>query len=203
MITEIEKKVKVAVYQKGKEGTNCCGDRYFYKETAHGFICALADGLGSGQYAEESAQIVIDTIKDNPFATDEALVNECVSRLWGKRGVVLGILKLDFKTDTYSFSSIGNIGMIKVMNDKKRHRHIPWAGYLAGYKRKLKTTEGKLEYGMNFYMFSDGVTDKELSFSTLNKDVDEAIKTFKCISSESIRMDDTTFIAMGYRKNQG
>lgn len=195
----INKKVEVAVYQKEKEGTHYCGDRFYYEETDTGFICALADGLGSGEFAEESAQIVIDIIKESPFASNEDIVSKCASKLWGKRGVVLGILKMDFKTGTYTFSSIGNIGVITVSKDKKKSRNIPSSGYLAGYKRSLKVVEGKLEQGMKFFMFSDGVTDKELSFSMLHQDVDKVINSFQCISSEKVRSDDTTLIAMGYK----
>lgn len=203
MITETDHKVEVAVYQKEKAGANCCGDHYFYTETDQGFICALADGLGSGQEAKESAQIVIDAIKDNPFANEDLLIEQCVGRLWGKRGVVLGILNLNFTTNTYRFSSIGNIGMIRMTSKHKRYRHIPCAGYLAGYKRELKITEGKLEDGMNFFMFSDGITDQELSCLSFTKDVDEAINAFKWMNCNDTRQDDTTLIAMGYRKKLG
>lgn len=198
MSTENEK-VKVAVFQKEKEGTNYCGDRFHYEETDTGFICALADGLGSGEFAEESAQIVIDIIKENPFASGEEIVSKCASKLWGKRGVVLGILKLDFEAGTYTFSSIGNIGVVTVTNEKKKSRNIPSSGYLAGYKRSLKVVEEKLKQGMKFFMFSDGVTDKELSFSMLHQDIDKVIGTLQCISSDTIRADDTTLIAMEYR----
>lgn len=198
MITH-NKKVDVAVYQKGKEGTKYCGDRFFYEETDTGFICALADGLGSGEFAEESSQIVIDIIKEFPFASNDEIVSKCASKLSGKRGVVLGILKMNFKAGTYSFSSIGNIGVVTVTSEKKKKRNIPNSGYLAGFKRAFKVVEGKLEQGMNFFMFSDGVKDKELSRSMLHKDVDEVIKTFQCISGDTERTDDTTLIAMGYR----
>src|SRR5699024_9744477 len=93
--------VDVAVYQKTKVGNHLCGDSYFYKETDDGFICALADGLGSGEYAKESSDIVMDVIRHHMGASVKDLVKKCNKRLYGKRGVVLGILKFDFKTEMY------------------------------------------------------------------------------------------------------
>lgn len=191
-------RVSVSVFQKAKKGNYHCGDSYFHTETENEFICALADGLGSGEYAKESSQIVMDIIQSNVAATVEQLVKACNTQLLGKRGVVLGILKLDFRTQISTFSSIGNIGIMIVSKDKKRKRNIPNAGYLAGYQRKFTVMKEKLESGMNFIVFSDGVINSELSqcfFS--NKDVNSITRTYEH-TSENDRRDDTTLIAMRY-----
>ncbi|MBM7599913.1 negative regulator of sigma-B (phosphoserine phosphatase) [Virgibacillus halotolerans] len=192
------RKVEVSVYQKPKKGNYACGDSYFYTETDKEFVCALADGLGSGDFAKESSQAVIDIIRSNVYTTVEQLVRKCNEALTGKRGVVLGILKLNFKAKMYSFSSLGNIGVMTVTKDKKKKRNIPNAGYLSGYQRSFKVTQEKLESEMNFIMFSDGVMDKELSrrFFT-NKDVRSITQMYEHTSDE-VRQDDTTLIAMRY-----
>ncbi|WP_087974538.1 SpoIIE family protein phosphatase [Oceanobacillus rekensis] len=193
-----ENKVDVSVYQKPKKGNYQCGDSYFYRETEDEFLCAIADGLGSGEFAKESSQIVIDIIKSNNQATVEQLVKVCNSQLQGKRGVVIGILKINFKNKIYSFSSIGNIGIMSITDDKVKKRSIPNAGYLAGYQRAFKVRTEKLESNMNFIMFSDGVLDKELSQCFfLNKNVDSITKAYEQTSNE-IKADDTTLIAMRY-----
>lgn len=193
-----EKKVQVSVYQRPKNGNYSCGDSYFYTETENEFVCAIADGLGSGDLAKESSQVVIDIIKRNPYATVEQLVKMCNKELLDKRGVVLGILKLDFKLKMYSFSSIGNIGVMSVTKDKKKRRNIPHKGYLAGYPRIFKVEQKQLETGMNFIMFSDGVLDKELSqcYFTI-KDVHK-IKEMYELTSDKVRHDDTTLITIRY-----
>lgn len=191
------RKVDVSVYQEPKKGNYACGDSYFYTETDDEFVCALADGLGSGAAAKESSQAVINIIKSNIYATVEQLVRDCNKVLTGKRGVVIGILKLNFKVSTYSFSSIGNIGVMTVTKDKKK-RNIPNAGYLAGYQRPFKVIQEKLESGMNFIMFSDGVVDKELSQPYFtNKDVRSITQMYEHTIDE-IRHDDTTLISMRY-----
>lgn len=192
------KRVNLSVFQKAKKGNYYCGDSYFYRETDEAFLCALADGLGSGEMARESSKAVMDVIEENPILTVEALVKKCNEVLVGKRGVVLGILRIDFKTDTYSYSSIGNIGVITVEADGKRNRNIPLAGYLSGYPRTLRVTRGKAEKGMVFLMFSDGVNDRRLSSKlTRIKNVEHITQQYKELYGQSLD-DDTTLIAMEY-----
>jgi len=196
------KNVQTAVFQRPKDGNYHCGDSYFYLETGNEFICAIADGLGSGEYAKESSQIVINIIRENMDQPIEKIIKMCNEQLFGKRGVVLGILKMDFISTVYSFSSIGNIGIVVVDQDKNKKRNIPSSGYLAGYPRKFKVIQEKLQSNMNFVMFSDGITDKDLSeMSFFGKNVEDIIETFK-YKSNPVRDDDTTLIAMRYKKTK-
>jgi negative regulator of sigma-B (phosphoserine phosphatase) len=190
--------VNVSVYQKAKKGNYYCGDSYYFKETEEAFVCALADGLGSGELARDSSQAVMDVIEENPPLTVEALVKKCNEVLMGKRGVVLGVLRIDFQTHTYSYSSIGNIGVITIDSEGKRSRSIPLAGYLAGYPRDLRVTRGKVHKGMKFLMFSDGVNDRRLSkHVTEARSVDYITEEYKQLYGQA-REDDTTLIAMEY-----
>lgn len=192
-----KRKMQVAIYQKAKQNNYYCGDSYFYSETENEFICALADGLGSGEYAKESSQAVIDIIRSNTDKNVEQLMKECNKRLSGKRGVVLGVLKVNFPRQNYSFSSIGNIGMMTVAQNRKK-RSIPNAGYLAGYPRPFKIINEQLKPNTNFIMFTDGVLDSDLSQKYfLNPDVREVVKGFAGTDGGE-RTDDTTLIAMSY-----
>ncbi|MCA0985124.1 SpoIIE family protein phosphatase [Halobacillus yeomjeoni] len=181
-----------------KKGNYYCGDSYFYKETEEAFVCALADGLGSGESARESSKAVMEVIEANPSLTIENLIKKCNEVLVGKRGVVLGILRIDFQNETYSYSSIGNIGVITITPDGERKRSIPLAGYLAGYRRELRVTRGKVSKGMKFLLFSDGVHDRRLSkHSTEAKSVEMITENYKLLYGQT-RDDDTTLIAMEY-----
>ncbi len=158
-----QNKVQAAVYQQPKSGQYQCGDSYFYTETENEFICVLADGLGSGEQAKESSEIVINIIRDNIHTTVEQLIEQCNRQLSGKRGAVIGILKIDFSARRYTFSSIGNIGVLAISENGRKKRNIPNPGYLAGYHRPFKIVSDKLDPVMNFILFSDGVRDKDLS----------------------------------------
>src|SRR5699024_409198 len=193
-----DRTVQVSIYQKAKKNNYYCGDSFFYAESENEFICALADGLGSGEFAKESSEIVIDIIRNNIHTTVEQLIMKSNKKLMGKRGVVLGILKINFKEQSDSFSSIGNIGIMTVRKGQKRKRNIPNSGYLAGYHRPFKVVQEKLEANMNFIMFSDGVLDKDLARNYFfYSDVQEITKAFAA-NDGGTREDDTTLIALKY-----
>src|SRR5690606_32119687 len=106
----------------------------------------------------------------------------------------------DFQQETYSFSSIGNIGIMVITKDGKKKRNIPSVGYLSGSKPNFKVMREKLEPSTNFIMFSDGVKDKELTKlngSCTSTDVTCITKAYEHISEET-RIDDTTLIAIHY-----
>ena len=192
--------VEVSVFQKAKKGNYYCGDSYFYHESDDKFICALADGLGSGEFAKESSQIVMEVIRDNKDDSVASIMRKSNEKLVGKRGVVLGILQIDLQSKHYAYSSIGNIGLMTITTNSIKKRNIPQAGYLSGYDRPFKVMTDKLEQGMIFVMFSDGITSKEISNSYfLHKEVDHITDTFAYLYQQKLD-DDTTLIAMKYNE---
>ncbi|QKY71218.1 protein phosphatase 2C domain-containing protein [Lentibacillus sp. CBA3610] len=192
-------KVETAVFQKAKQNQHLCGDSYFYTETEDEYICALADGLGSGEFAKESSDIVIRIIEKNIHATVEQLIKKCNGQLSGKRGAVIGILRIDFRESRYTFSSIGNVGILTIFENGVKKRNIPNAGYLAGYHRPFKVVTDTLYPSMSFILFSDGVTDKDLSQRfLLNRDVNQVVQTYANYTNGEMREDDTTLIAIKY-----
>ncbi|MGN8647759.1 SpoIIE family protein phosphatase [Gracilibacillus sp. HCP3S3_G5_1] len=192
--------VEVSVFQKAKKGNYYCGDSYFYHESDGKFICALADGLGSGEFAKESSQVVMEVIQDNKDDSVASMMRKSNEKLIGKRGVVLGILQLDLESKRYAYSSIGNIGLITITTNAIKKRNIPQAGYLSGYDRPFKVMTDKLEEGMIFVMFSDGVTPKAVSDSYfLHQEVEHITDTFAYVNQQKLN-DDTTLIAMKYKE---
>ncbi|PWU68074.1 SpoIIE family protein phosphatase [Gracilibacillus dipsosauri] len=190
--------VEVSVFQKAKDDNYYCGDSYFYKEVDGTFICALADGLGSGKYANESSQLVVDIIREYSTLPLKLIMKKCNESLFGKRGVVLGILQIDLETQEYAYTSIGNIGLMTITADSIKKRTIPQAGYLSGYERPVKIVKDRVEDGMIFVMFSDGVTSKEISNSYfLHKEVNHITDTFAYLYQNKLN-DDTTLIAMKF-----
>ncbi|RYG71894.1 indirect negative regulator of sigma-B activity [Lentibacillus lipolyticus] len=193
--------MQTAVYQQPKSGQYQCGDSYFYTETENEFICVLADGLGSGEEAKRSSEVVINIIKENIHTTVEQLIERCNQQLMGKRGAVIGVLKIDFPTRQYTFSSIGNIGIVTIPENGRKKRNIPNPGYLAGYHRPFKIVSDKLDSVMNFILFSDGVRDKDLSqYFLLERDVKRVVEAYKAYQGGETRKDDTTLIAIHYHE---
>lgn len=190
--------LEVVTYQKAKQGNYYCGDSYIYNETENNFICALADGLGSGELAKEASEAVMKVIEQNPEGTISSLVEKCNRVLTGKRGVVLGMLRIDKREGTYAYSSIGNIGIVVVDAAGKKSRNIPLPGFLAGYPRDMRVKRGTLESGMRFLVFSDGVDERKLSKLFYRaKTVQDLVDDYDTEFGQS-RSDDTTLIVMEY-----
>ncbi|WP_152655456.1 SpoIIE family protein phosphatase [Oceanobacillus sp. CFH 90083] len=191
--------VDVSVYQKAKKGNHFCGDSYFFIEEDQIFLGVLADGLGSGEIAKESSQAVIDIVKQHKNKTVKEVVDLCNKELIGMRGAVMGILKIDLTDQTFSFSTIGNIGIIIFEKAGKKKRNIPSSGYLGSRYRGVKVMTEKLTEGTNFIVFSDGVQDKELS-ACYFKDCDvERITNAYAQYNDNSRQDDTTLMAIRYK----
>lgn len=197
------KYVDVSVYQQSKKGNHLCGDSYFFIEEDHMFLGVLADGLGSGAIAKESSQAVIDIVKEHKFKTVKEIVDLCNKKLLGMRGAVMGILKLDFIDQTFTFSSIGNTGIIILERGCKKKRNIPSSGYLGSRYRGVKAMTEKLTDGTNFIVFSDGVKDKELSaYYFKDYNVEQITDTY-AQHSDGTRQDDTTLLAIRYKGEKG
>lgn len=194
----LSEKIEIAVYQKEKKGNSCCGDSYFYHDDGKTFVCALADGLGSGEYAMESSQTVINVVKENAHLPEKELARLCTQKLAGQRGVVVGILIINYDEQSFKFLSIGNIGLRTITSDFKKNRNIPNRGYLGGFQREFSVMKAKVEPNMKFILFTDGVTDEEISVDYfLYSNVDKIINTYKSVIDEP-REDDTTLIALNY-----
>ncbi|KGX90581.1 indirect negative regulator of sigma-B activity [Pontibacillus halophilus JSM 076056 = DSM 19796] len=190
-------KMDISVFQKPKKGNYYCGDSFIYKESDDSFICALADGLGSGEYARESSQAIMDLIEEEEDLSIDALVRRSNEVLMKKRGAVLGVLRIDFANESYSYTSIGNIGIIMVTPDGEKKRNIPSAGYLSGYPRPYKVLHNVLIPGTKFFMFSDGVSERGLTKSLVSNNLDHIVDTVK-VKQEQDLHDDSTFIAIRY-----
>lgn len=192
------KRMKVAVYQKAKENNHISGDSHYFIEEDDQFLAVVADGLGSGEVAQDSSRAVIDVIKENPELGNIALIRALNQALVGKRGVVLGMLRVDFAAKQYHYSSIGNIGLMTIQNQTLKKRNIPISGYLGVYPRGMKEVSDKLEEGMVFAMFSDGVNSRELSHALFeSNDVEDIIDQFDSLMAFD-RDDDTTLVMMKY-----
>ncbi|WP_411954731.1 PP2C family serine/threonine-protein phosphatase [Alkalibacillus sp. S2W] len=198
----IEKRdrMEVATFQKPKKGNYHSGDSFFYHETEDGFFCALSDGLGSGEVAKESADAVIEVIKDHHDEPLEQIIEKANHVLFGQelRGCVLGLLKINYHENTFSYALVGNISVFMVNAEGKKQRNIPVPGYLSGVDAPVHVHTKPLEPGALFFMFSDGVNEQQLTKEFYNQNsMDLTVEWFN-LQQDDYMEDDTTLIAMKY-----
>ncbi|MFZ4454440.1 PP2C family serine/threonine-protein phosphatase [Salibacterium aidingense] len=150
-------KVEIAAFQQKKSGTNQCGDDYVTIETEACFLCALADGLGSGEGAYHSASIAMNTVRQHYDQDMDVILDKCNRALLHERGVVLTILKVVFDTNEIIYGNIGNIETYLFSEEGDMKRPIPAPGYLSGRKFKYRKLSYSMSQGTHFVMHSDGI----------------------------------------------
>lgn len=192
--------MEVATFDQAKKGNYYSGDSYFYIELEDFFICVLADGLGSGEVAKTSSEAVIEVVRQNLHEPLDTLLDKCNEVFFSneKRGCVIGLLKVDYSKDRYSYISFGNIGIIVVPVEGKKRRNIPVSGYLSGVPLNAKVHHGELKPGTVFFMFSDGVNERQLTNEFYShRSMSLTIEWYSL--QETLSMDDdTTLIAMKF-----
>ncbi|MGE6632118.1 PP2C family serine/threonine-protein phosphatase [Bacillus sp. NPDC077027] len=149
--------VHAVIYQSSKEGRSCCGDSFFIKADEEELICAVADGLGSGQFANESSSLVSEIVEEHGQEDVISLIDRCNHAMKNKRGATAAILKVDFTRQQFTYCSVGNIRFILHAPSGEYIYPLPTLGYLSGKPRKYKTYTYTYEKGSKFIMYSDGL----------------------------------------------
>ena len=148
--------IEVVAYQTAKNGKTFCGDSYFFTITDEYFVCVLADGLGSGEFAYEASAAVIDAVKQNHHENVETLMNFGNAALLQKRGAAVTIFKIYFHTREFVYSCVGNIRFFMYSSKGKLTYPLPVTGYLSGRPQVFHTQRFSYEPHSKFIVYSDG-----------------------------------------------
>ncbi|PLS15905.1 phosphoserine phosphatase [Bacillus sp. M6-12] len=199
MIKEIlrNERIEVIASQTSKDDMPYCGDGYFFVSTEEYFLCILADGLGSGQYAYESSHAVTEIVKEHHSESVEVLMEICNGALVNKRGAAVSILKVYFDTKQFVYSSVGNIRffLYNPVSDKLVYP-LPVTGYLSGRVQKYHTQRFDYEPQAKFILHSDGLQLQGAK---------SALKSYRYLEQNArmimerdmMKSDDTTLIIGG------
>ncbi|MFC4736526.1 SpoIIE family protein phosphatase [Bacillus daqingensis] len=189
----------ISVYHTAKGNNWCSGDSFFGTSRDGTVTCALADGLGSGEEAMHASKLAMEVIESNPDEALERLIQLCNDRMWGTRGVVLSILRIDVQNRRCEYINMGNISCHFYHPDGDMIRPVPKRGYLSGRKVKLRTQSWEYRPGMVFTMYSDGFPQDPLSDRLFSaNDTPEAIMDRLSDLFEHVDDDATVMIGKAY-----
>ncbi|WP_070121633.1 PP2C family serine/threonine-protein phosphatase [Bacillus marinisedimentorum] len=186
-------KVDLYAHQSAKTGKDACGDSYYIKETKDYFLCALADGLGSGMEARVSSQAAISAIRDHADEDVQSLMNRANKSLYNKRGAVLGLLKVYYEKRELEYACVGNIRFVMYSPGGKITHPLPKSGYLSGKPASFRVQRFPYEPDSSFLMHSDGLEIRSI------KNIVWELRSIKA-ASQKIRQlidkpkDDVTFL---------
>ncbi len=190
---EYNQHVHTLAFQLPKEGKSCCGDSFYIKTTENYMICTVADGLGSGERANESSAAISALVEKHYDEDVEVLMDLCNHELKDKRGATVSILKVDFQSKRFTYSSVGNIRFMLYAPSGIYIYPLPILGYLSGKPQKYRTQSYSYETGSKFIIHTDGLVfpgmkallNKGHSVEDLSRQLDGYTKT---------RNDDLTYI---------
>ena len=188
-----DSRVQLIASQSPKQGKVLCGDDYFFEVTDRYFICVLADGLGSGEFAHESSRTVTNIAREYQREDVDSIMERCNQALHGKRGAAVAIFKVDFENNEFQYSCVGNIRFYLYPPNGKMVYPLPVTGYLSGRKQRFHTQRFTYIPASKFFIHSDGFEMKGTkSFLRKACSLEETSKILE--GQNSATNDDITFI---------
>ena len=188
-----DSRVQLIASQSPKQRKVLCGDDYYFAVTDDYFICVLADGLGSGEFAHESSRAVTDVVREFQSENVEDIMERCNQSLQGKRGAAVAVFKVDFINKNFQYSCVGNIRFYLYPPNGKMIYPLPVTGYLSGRKQRFHTQQFTYIPSTKFFIHSDGFEMKGTkNFLRCAGTLEETAK--KLESQNSALSDDITFI---------
>ncbi|WP_432363844.1 PP2C family serine/threonine-protein phosphatase [Sporosarcina sp. UB5] len=185
--------IEVYAYNVAKHGNKESGDTYYIHSEKDYFICAIADGLGNGIEARQSAEVIPQVVERYHYEPLDDMLSRCNDDMVQKRGAAVAIVRVNYKESTIEYSCVGNIRLYILHDREKMIYPLPVRGFLSGRPQKMNTQTYKYEVGDLFFLHSDGVTLTRpkaiLMQSTGAYDLFNNVK--ECAQSN----DDATFIA--------
>ncbi|MHC8515405.1 PP2C family serine/threonine-protein phosphatase [Sporosarcina sp. ITBMC105] len=189
----INEYVEAYIYNAAKRGNSESGDTYYIHAENDYFICAIADGLGNGIVARQSAEIIPQVLAEYHHESLDELLNRCNEYMVQKRGAAVAIVRVNFDEGTIEYSCIGNVRLYILHGREKMIYPLPVMGYLSGRPQKVKTQKYEYSIGDLFFLHSDGVTLNSPKASL--KQSANARELYNQVEKTIDPGDDATFIA--------
>ena len=185
--------IQTLAYQIQKEGNRCNGDSFFIKATDDYFICAVADGLGSGLYAHDSSNAIREVVEQYQYEEVDVLIDYCNKVLKDKRGATVSLFKVDFSLRKITYSSVGNIRFVVYSPSGQFFYPIPVFGYLSGKPQKYGIETFSYAKDAKFIIHTDGLHIPNIKhLLTSFRSIEEISNHLKMYTTT--QKDDLTYI---------
>ncbi len=193
MINYSDDKMELVAYQEAKTGNSESGDTYYVYKHEDFMLCAIADGLGNGPIAKESADVIPKILEEYPEDTLDDLLLRSNELMMHKRGAAVALVKVDYRQQTISYSCVGNIRFYMYQKGTGKMIYpLPVMGYLSGRKQNINTQTYSYSKGDLFLLHSDGITMKSPKLTM--KEAGCAKRLYTAIMKEIEHGDDATLI---------
>ncbi len=135
------------------------GDAYLIQETGQAALVAVIDGLGSGEAAAQAAIRAREQIQSRIDAPLGDIFQACHQALHNTRGVVMGILRIDFEVGESAFAGVGNVS-IHVQSAVSDVKPISRNGIVGHRLPQIREFRYPYTPGDLFALHSDGISSR-------------------------------------------
>ncbi len=138
-------------------GMTVNGDSFVIKKWNHYVLAGVIDGVGHGQFAHRAARKARSYIEDH-YDRPLFSIFQGVGRVCrGTRGVVMALIRIDWKNGIISVANVGNIELR--VNTKSEPIHFIVRRGILGFSNIFpKVSESKWNLSNFLVMFSDGIS---------------------------------------------
>src|SRR5262245_22700495 len=98
-------------------GESESGDLHFIRALDSSVVVAVVDGLGHGQDAAAAARIAVENIEQHAADPLPEIIHHCHESLFGSRGVVMSLARVDAERDNLTWVGLGNVKGVLVAAD--------------------------------------------------------------------------------------
>lgn len=140
-----------------------CGDTWRIAERDQQFAILMADGLGHGPQAAESADTAAEVFNADPFATPTEMMTIADRRLRGMRGASLAITQINARDNKLTHVGVGNIaGHLRSRTGSYRKGLMSHNGTVGAEMRKVQQIEYEFPEQPLLILHSDGIQTRWL-----------------------------------------
>lgn len=172
------------------------GDAYIIQKSDDNILIGVIDGLGHGQFAHRAAQKARNYIERHSDQSLEEVFRGVARSCRATRGVVMTLVRIDWKKGIIRIAGIGNVD-IKFFGNRNPISFIVHRGVLGMNAPQPRISEHEWDEGMTLFLFSDGIIAHWNSdyISTLLDDSASEISR-KILKKYAKENDDATIIVM-------
>ncbi|HEV7204133.1 MAG TPA: SpoIIE family protein phosphatase [Jatrophihabitans sp.] len=150
--------VDIGALTRPIEGEDQCGDVVGARESEGHQVVMLADGLGHGPLAADSALEALTVFHETTSTDPVAVLTAMHGRLSHTRGAAIAVASIDPYFERMAFAGIGNVSTF-VHDGDKRHVALSYPGIVGHDTARLRRADLAFGRGSLLIMHSDGVRE--------------------------------------------
>lgn len=153
--------IEWSVAEEPLPGQKQSGDRCIVKNARDGALLAVVDGIGHGEDAAHSAEIVVSVLNDSDSRSPILLLRRCQQRLQGTRGAVLSMAWFNSADDSVTWLGVGNVAGVLVRREAygvaRQESLLLRAGTVGAQLPYVSASVLPVSYGDTLIFATDGI----------------------------------------------